>query len=413
VLLSRTGFFGISSTGNQRCGARRKRGSFPHQTHTRSFQQAPLARFTAAIERRAAVDPVSTRKLIGLGLTVGVEAGLGEESGFRDAAYVEAGAQVVPSFAREAALREADVVVRVQRPPAREVPLMKRGSVHVSFLDPFNQRELLDAFVAAGASAVSLEMIPRTTLAQKMDAISSQASLAGYEAVILAASRLNRILPMMMTPAGTLAPAHVFVIGVGVAGLQAIATAKRLGARVEAFDTRPVVEEQVKSLGAKFVKIDLGATGQTAQGYAQELTAEQLDRQRAGMAKVCAHSDIVITTAKVFGRKAPLLVTREMVAGMKPDSIIIDLAAESGGNVEGTVAGQDVITENGVCIVGRPCLEGRVSQHATQMFAGNIANFLEYVWDKTTGVRLRTDDDIVKGCLLTHAGAIIHPQFRS
>jgi proton-translocating NAD(P)+ transhydrogenase subunit alpha len=216
-----------------------------------------------------------------------------------------------------------------------------------------------------------------------------------------------------MTPAGTLSPAHVFVIGVGVAGLQAIATAKRLGARVEAFDTRPVVEEQVKSLGARFVKIDLGATGQTDQGYAQELTPEQLERQRIGMAKVCSHSDIIITTARIFGRKAPILVTKDMVAGMKPGSIIVDLAAETGGNVEGTVAGQDVVTENGITIMGRPCLEGRVSQHATQVFAANIANFIEHFTDKTAGLQLDLEDEILKGCLLTHGGAVVHPGFRT
>src|SRR5690606_29300092 len=189
-------------------------------------------------------------------------------------------------------------------------------------LDPFNEPALIQAFAAAGVSAVSLEMIPRTTLAQKMDALSSQASLGGYAAVLQAAARLRSALPMMMTPAGTLMPARVFVIGAGVAGLQAIATAKRLGARVEAFDTRPVVEEQVKSLGARFVKIDLGDTGQTAGGYAKALTPEQIAKQQAGMARVCAQSDIVITTAKVFGRRAPLLVTEPMIAGMKPGSVI-------------------------------------------------------------------------------------------
>jgi NAD(P) transhydrogenase subunit alpha len=256
-------------------------------------------------------------------------------------------------------------------------------------------------------------MLPRTTLAQKMDVLSSQANLAGYAAVLAGANALRVILPMMMTPAGTIHPARVFVIGVGVAGLQAIATAKRLGARVEAFDTRPVVEEQVRSLGAKSVKIDLGGeSGQTAQGYAKELTPEQLQRQRAGMAKVCAQADLVITTAKLFGRRAPVVVTADMVAGMRAGSVIVDLAAEAGGNVEGTRPGEDVTTANGVTIIGRACLEGRVAQHASQVYATNVANFVEHFWDaEKKTLRVDPADEIQKACLLTHDGAIVHPQF--
>lgn len=218
---------------------------------------------------------------------------------------------------------------------------------------------------------------------------------------------------MMMTPAGTISPARVFVIGVGVAGLQAIATAKRLGARVEAFDTRPVVEEQVKSLGAKFVKIDLGDTGQTAQGYAKELTPEQIRKQQEGMAKVCAQADIVITTAKLFGRPAPKIVTAEMVAGMKRGSIVVDLAAESGGNVVGTRLDEEVTTENGVRLIGLGALEAQVPTHASQVYASNLTSFIEHFWDKTTGTfAFRLDDEILKGCLLTHGGAVIHERFR-
>jgi NAD(P) transhydrogenase subunit alpha len=248
--------------------------------------------------------------MVKLGLTVKAEPGLGSPSRHLDEDYAKAGVELVADSA--AALAEADLVLRVRKPSADDVAKLKPGALHLSFLDPFNESDLLNDFAQASVSAVSLEMIPRTTLAQKMDALSSQASLAGYAAVMQAAARLRRALPMMMTPAGTIMPSRVFVIGAGVAGLQAIATAKRLGARIEAFDTRPVVEEQVKSLGARFVKIDLGDTGQTAGGYAKQLTPEQIAKQQAGMAKICAQADIVITTAKVFGRKAPILMTADM-----------------------------------------------------------------------------------------------------
>ncbi len=364
-----------------------------------------------APETRVALTPEFARKLTEMGAEVLVESGLGMSADHDDAAYLEAGARIAEN--RQAALAEADVVLRVRKPSTEEIKLLKAGALHVSFLDPFKETELLNAFAQQGVSAVSMEMMPRTTLAQKMDAISSQANLAGYAAVIHAAQRNARILPMMMTPAGTISPARVFVIGVGVAGLQAIATAKRLGARVEAFDTRPVVEEQVKSLGAKFVKIDLGETGQTDQGYAKELTDDQIRKQQEGMAKVCAQSDIVITTAKLFGRPAPKIVTAEMVAGMKRGSIIIDLAAESGGNVEGTRLDEEVVTENGVRIVGHRALETTVPNHSSQMYASNLVNFLEHFWDKEQkAFAFRLEDEILKGCLLTHGGAIIHERFK-
>jgi NAD(P) transhydrogenase subunit alpha len=241
-----------------------------------------------------------------------------------------------------------------------------------------------------------------------MDALSSQASLAGYVAVLIAAERLPRILPMMMTPAGTISPSRVFVIGAGVAGLQAIATAKRLGARVDAFDTRPVVEEQVRSLGAKFVKVDLGETGQTKDGYAKELTPEQQAKQREAMASVCAHSDIVITTAQLFGRKAPIIITKEMVARMKPGSVIVDLAVETGGNVEGSVAGEEVDI-NGVKVVGLANLPARVAVHASQMYSANLCGLIEDFWDKDAkAFVLKRDDEIVRGCLVTDGGAVVN-----
>lgn len=361
-------------------------------------------------ETRAALTPASAAGLVKLGLKVHAEPGLGRAAHYPDQAYRDAG--VVLQDDRAAGLAAADLVARVRKPSPGDVARMRRGAWHLSFLDPFNERELIGAFTQAGVSAASLEMIPRTTLAQKMDALSSQASLAGYAAVIEAAQRLQMALPMMMTPAGTILPARVFVLGAGVAGLQAIATAKRLGARVEAFDTRPVVEEQVRSLGAKFVKIDLGQTGQTAGGYAQALTPEQVARQQAGMAKIIAQSDIVITTAKVFGRKAPLLVTRAMVAGMKPGSVIVDLAVESGGNVEGSRAGADVVTDHGVTIVGHPCMECTVAHHATQVLAANFAAWITHFWDeKQRALRADLADEILKGCLITHGGAVVHPQF--
>lgn len=365
---------------------------------------------TAPAETRAAITPTTVKELGGLGFTLRVQRGVGRASHYADDDYAREGAEMIDDAA--AALGTADVILRVRKPGVGEVRRMKAGALHVSFLDPFNEGELLGAFAARGVSAVSLEMIPRTTLAQKMDALSSQASLAGYAAVIEASRRLPKALPMMMTPAGTIMPARVFVVGAGVAGLQAIATAKRLGARVEAFDTRPAVEEQVRSLGAKFVKIDLGSTGQTAGGYAQALTPEQIERQQAGMAKICAQSDIVITTARVFGRRAPRLITAAMLAGMKSGSVVADLAIDSGGNVEGVREGENVVTSNGVTVLGQPCFEATVAHHATQVLAANFAAWLTHFWnEEARTLRLDLTDEILRGCLITHGGAIVHPQF--
>ena len=300
------------------------------------------------------------------------------------------------------------MVLRIRKPLPEEVAQMKAGCIYISLLDPFNERELIDMFVAKNISAISMEMIPRITRAQKMDVLSSQANLAGYVAVILAAERLDKILPMMMTPAGTISPARVFIIGVGVAGLQAIATAKRLGARVEAFDTRPVVEEQVKSLGARFVKIDLGETGQTKEGYAKALTEEQLRKQREGMAKVCASSDIVITTAQLFGRKAPVIVTEDMVRGMSKGAVIVDLAVEGGGNVAGSQLDEETEVD-GIRIIGLGNLPGRVTVHASQMFSSNLYNLVEEFWNaEEKRFELNFEDEIVKGCVITHQGKIVN-----
>ncbi|MBU1693217.1 MAG: NAD(P) transhydrogenase subunit alpha [Verrucomicrobia bacterium] len=356
-------------------------------------------------DTRAALLPDTVGKLVRLGAEVTFEPGLGAGCHLTNKAYTAAGGQPLP---RGQGLSEADLILRINKPPADEIFLLKRGAIHISFLDPFREPDLVRALAGAGVSAMSLELIPRTTLAQKMDALSSQSSLAGYVAVLMAAGRLPKIFPMMMTPAGTLAPALVFVIGAGVAGLQAIATARRLGARVEAFDTRPVVEEQVKSLGARFVKVDLGETGQTKDGYAKALTGEQMRKQREAMAKHCAQADVVITTAQVFGRKAPLIVTADMVRGMKPGSVIVDMAVESGGNVEGSRLDEEADV-GGVKILGHGNLPGRVPLHASQMISSNLGHLVEHGWDAKAGAfTLRLDDEILRGCLVTHGGEIVN-----
>jgi len=361
-------------------------------------------------ETRAALNPESAGKLVKLGFDVAVESGLGSASFHSDEEYTKAGAKI---DSRENILRNADILLRVRKPSAEEIPQFKKGSIHISFLDPFNEKDLIRAFTQSGITAVSMEMIPRSTIAQKMDALSSQANLAGYVAVVIAAERLKRILPMMMTPAGTISPSRVFIIGAGVAGLQAIATAKRLGARVEAFDTRPIVKEQVQSLGAKFIEIDLGETGQTAQGYAKALTPEQLQKQRDAMTKICSTSDIVITTAQLFGKKAPIIITKNMLAGMKPGSIVVDLAVESGGNVEGSRLNEEVDI-NGVKIIGLGNLPGRVATHATQMYASNLVNFLTSFWNKDEKTfNLDLTNDILKGCVITHDGKIINEMIKN
>lgn len=363
-------------------------------------------------DARCAAIPDSVKKLTALeGVEVILESGLSEH--WTDSDYKEAGAAIESD--RKTLLSRADVVLRISPTPIDEFRSLKKGALHISMLDPYNNRELVEAYAAAGIDAISLEMIPRTTLAQKMDVLSSQASLAGYVAVLKAAERLDRILPMMMTPAGTLSPARVFVIGAGVAGLQAIATAKRLGARVEAFDTRPVVEEQVCSLGAKFLKVDLGETGQTKDGYARALTDEQLAKQREAMAKAAAQADIIITTAKLFGRRAPLLITADMVKNAKRGAVIVDLAAGSGGNVEGVEVDKEVVRD-GTLIIGIDNLPGEVAVHAGQMLAANMVNLLTHLRsDETGSLSLgegENPDEIAAGCVIVRGGQVVHPDIR-
>jgi NAD(P) transhydrogenase subunit alpha len=363
-------------------------------------------------ENRAPMVPDSVKKLVKAGADIRIEAGMGAGSGFADEEYTAVGATI--STDRVALLSEADVVLRLHKPSIEEVAQLKPGSVHVSYLDPFNERELVEAFQKQKVSAISMEMIPRITRSQKMDALSSQANLAGYVMVMMGVNALDRILPMMMTPAGTLKPAKVFIIGAGVAGLQAIATAKRLGAKVTAFDTRAVVAEQVQSLGAKFLDIDLGETGQTKDGYALALTPEQLQLQLDGQKAEIADSDIVITTAQLFGRKPPVIVTADMVAAMKPGSVIVDMAAENGGNVEGTVPFENVVTANGVNIIGTGSWANVVSRDASQMYSSNLFNLVDEFWNaETKTFDLDFENEIAVGCVITNDGEVVNETIKN
>lgn len=357
-------------------------------------------------EIRATILPEVAKKFTDLGIKVVVETEIGSNIFLPDESYRQAGAII--SVDRLRSLSEADIVCRINKPKLEEISSLKRNSIHVSFLDPFNEKALVNEFAQAHISAISMELVPRITRAQKMDALSSQANLAGYSAVIEASRTLTKSFPMMMTAAGTISPSRVFVIGVGVAGLQAIATAKRLGARVEAFDTRPVVEEQVKSLGAKFVQIDIGKTEETSQGYAKELTPEQIKMQQEGMKKICGHSDVVITTAQVFGRPAPRIVSIEMVEAMKPGSVIVDMAVSSGGNVEGSIEDEYVFHE-GVTIIGMSNLPGEVAMDASQVYGSNVFNMIEEYWDaESKEFNFDLSDEILKGCVITNDGEVIN-----
>ncbi len=362
-------------------------------------------------EKRIALTPILTKKFVQLGADVRFASGLGSFLGLSDDVYQSAGATAVKDD--QELLMSADMILRVGKPSAKEVKLLKSECLSISFLDPFRESDLIDQLAKQKVNAISVELIPRITKAQKMDALSSQSSLAGYVAVILAAKRLQKIFPMQITPAGTISAAKVFVIGAGVAGLQAIATAKRLGARVEAFDTRPDVEEQVQSLGARFVKIDLGETEQTQDGYAKPLTSQQIEKQREEITKTCAASDVVITTAQVFGKTAPVIITQSMIKKMKPSSVIVDMAVESGGNVEGSIVDKEVEI-HGVKIIGFSHLPSRVAMDASEMYANNLYCLVEHGWDKDQRrLILDPNDDIFKRCLLTYRGEIVHDPIRT
>ena len=361
-------------------------------------------------EVRATILPETVKKLTELGVEVTVESGLANKIFLSDKFYLEAGARIVKD--RKSFLSQSDITCRINRPPKEEISLLKKNSIHISFLDPFNEMDLVKEFASASISSISLELIPRITRAQKMDALSSQANLAGYAAIIEASKCLTKSFPMMMTAAGTISPCKVFIVGVGVSGLQAIATAKRLGARVQAFDTRPVVEEQVRSLGAKFVQIDVGATQETEQGYAKELSEEQIRMQQEGMKKICSESDVVITTAQVFGRPAPRIINSDMVKAMKPGSVIVDMAVRSGGNVEGSIQ-DEYVTKEGVTIIGLSNLPGEVATDASQVFGNNLYNLIEEYWnEETKSFSFNLSDEILSSCVVTHNGEIVNQLLR-
>ena len=361
-------------------------------------------------ELRTALVPQNAKKFIELGMSVVLESESGVPSGFTDAMYEDVGVKITQD---KAEVHGADILMRVRQPTSAELQLVKKEAVSISFLDPFNEKELVQDMAKREIRGISMEMVPRSTRAQKMDALSSQANLAGYVTVIQAAFHCPKIFPMMMTPAGTIAPGRVFIIGAGVAGLQAIATAKRLGARVEAFDTRPVVAEQVQSLGAKFLDIDLGEVGQTEQGYAKELTAEQLEKQREGQKQVIGQSDVLITTAQVFGRPAPRIVGLDMVEGMKPGSVVVDMAVESGGNVEGSKL-DEVVEVGGVKIIGQGNLPSEVARNASEMYSNNLFNLVSEFWDEEQKILvLDPEDEIIKSCLITQGGDVINETIKN
>lgn len=356
------------------------------------------------LERRCGATPATVKKLQQAGADIEVQSGAGVLAGFSDTDYTEAGASI--SEDRASSIAQADITLYVSRPTEQDVANVKAGSLVIGHLDPFYQQSLIEALQAKQVSAISVEMIPRTTRSQKMDALSSQTNLAGYVMALMGAREMDTILPMMMTPAGTVKPAKVFIIGAGVAGLQAIATAKRLGASVTAFDTRPVVAEQVQSLGAKFLKIDLGETGQTQQGYANALTPEQMAKQKEGQQQALADSDLVITTAQLFGRKPPLIISEEDIAAMKTGSVVVDMAAENGGNVYGSQPGKTV-NHNGIRIVGHGNWANQVPTDASNLYANNLFNLLEEYWDREKGeFVLDLADDILDGCVIVHAGEL-------
>ena len=362
-----------------------------------------IPRETAQDEHRVALVPDTATKLVAAGLEVSVEEGAGLSAFVPDGAYEAAGVKVLKGAA--ALLKDADVVLKVQAPDAAEVELLQKGAVLISFLQPATQGDIVTALARRGVTAFSLELVPRISRAQSMDALSSQASAAGYKSVLMAAGRLGKFFPMMMTAAGTVAPARVLVMGAGVAGLQAIATARRLGAVVSAYDVRPAVKDEVKSLGATFIELPLEA--QEGQGgYAKEQSEEFLRKQRELIGEHIAKSDVVITTAAIPGRRAPLLVTADMVKGMRPGSIIVDLAAETGGNVELTKAGEDVEV-GGVTIIGTRNVPSTMPLHASQLYARNVANLLLHLV-KDAAIKLDFADEITKGACVTHGGEIVN-----
>jgi NAD(P) transhydrogenase subunit alpha len=355
-----------------------------------------------ASERRVALTPTVVGRLVGAGHVVEVEAGAGEQASFEDRSYRDAGAAIVETFSSE-----SELVVVVGPPSADRAATFPEGSALVGFLDPFRSGDLVRELVARRITAFAMEEIPRTTLAQSMDALSSQASAAGYHAVLLAAVATPRIFPLMMTAAGTMPPVKLLVLGAGVAGLQAIATAKRLGAVVSAYDIRPQVREQIESLGARFVAGPVDESAASGSGYAKEVGDDTQRRQQAALAEPIADADVVITTAQIPGRPAPLLISREMVERMRPGSVIVDVAAPAGGNCELTRPGED-IRESGVLVMGPTDLAGRVAVDASEMYARNVAALIDHITDEDGRLDVDFDDEIVAGSCLTHGGEVTH-----
>ncbi|MES0130608.1 Re/Si-specific NAD(P)(+) transhydrogenase subunit alpha [Mesorhizobium sp. M0029] len=363
-----------------------------------------------ASEPRVAASPDTVKRLAALGFDVTVETGAGTRSRIPDEEFAKAGAAI----GKASDASRADMVLKVRRPTDAELKGYKSGAAVIAIMDPYGNDAAVAALAEAGVTAFSMEFMPRITRAQSMDVLSSQANLAGYQAVIDGASEYDRALPMMMTAAGTVPAAKIFIMGVGVAGLQAIATARRLGAVVTATDVRPAAKEQVASLGAKFLAVEDEEfkAAETAGGYAKEMSKEYQAKQAALTAEHIAKQDIVITTALIPGRPAPKLVSAAMVASMKPGSVIVDLAVERGGNVEGAVAGQVVTTANGVKIVGHLNVPGRVAASASLLYARNLFAFLETLVDKTSKtLAINREDDLVKATMLTDAGRVVHPAF--
>jgi NAD(P) transhydrogenase subunit alpha len=371
-----------------------------------------VPRETAKGETRVAITPAAAAQLIKSKVAVVVEQGAGVAAGFDDAAYVAKGAVVKP---RAETLASADVLLQVRTLAAADTDFapVKRGALLIGFCDPLGSPGEAVAVADAGLSLIAMELIPRISRAQAMDALSSQANIAGYKAVVMAAERSPKIFPMLMTAAGTLQAARVFVIGAGVAGLQAIATARRLGAVVSAFDVRAAVKEQVMSVGAKFVELPLGegTGGQDSNGYAKALTEEQQRKQSELMEKVIAESDVVITTASIPGRPAPRLISAAAVARMQPGSVIVDLAAERGGNCELTQPGQTVV-RNGVTIIGHANIPATVPFHASTMYANNLVKLLGLMISKEGVLTIDAADEVIAGCLVAHGGAVVHPRVK-
>jgi H+-translocating NAD(P) transhydrogenase subunit alpha len=355
-------------------------------------------------ERRVALVPETVARFVKSGLAVAVERGAGSEATFADELYTQAGATTAGDAA--ALLRDAGVIVTVGRPSDAMLADVRAGSIVVGFLNPLGDPEYLKRLAAAGVTALAMEMIPRITRAQSMDALSSQSNIAGYKAVLLAAAALPKFFPMLTTAAGTIPPAKVLVLGAGVAGLQAIATARRLGAVVSGYDVRAVVKEQVQSLGAHFLEFDLGADAEGTGGYAKELTAEQQERQRAWMVEQIAANDVVITTALVPGRKAPVLISEAAVAAMKPGSVIVDLAAEAGGNCALTVADQTIVSPGGVSIVGTTNLPATMPADASRLYSRNVYALLS-PWIKDGTLAIDMDDEVAKGAVVTRDGKVL------